>query len=102
MMFIKKAMQMTIVMIFTFYHAALYHATANADNDGFIPNFGAIPVMKNMQLQHDTKVDFDIAQGRIIEIVAISDDNIASIIKYYQTSLLQLGWQQQNNNTTTA
>ncbi len=51
-----------------------------------------IPVMKTMNVEPEFSFSFDSPSGRIIILIATSDEKKESIIQFYDEIMPQLGW----------
>ena len=51
-----------------------------------------IPVMETMNVEPEFSFSFDSPSGRIIILIATSDDKKESVAKFYDEVMLQLGW----------
>ena len=60
---------------------------------GFVPGTEDIPAMDDMVFAEDM-VSFDVPEGQILVASATTKASDESIYKFYRSSLLALGWQQ--------
>jgi hypothetical protein len=52
-----------------------------------------VPVMPGLTPVSDAGIDFDTPSGRIAESYAIGSTDRKTVLKFYRTTLPQLGWQ---------
>ena len=73
----------------------VFYSTNLYAQDIFFDDLGDVPKMQNMQYIDEGLIVFDSPFGRFIELFVLSKDDSQKIIDYYQSSLPELGWQQQ-------
>lgn len=58
----------------------------------FIEELGDVPLMEGFAVDADSVVDFDTPQGRIVRLSARGGAGPASVRRFYEAALPNLGW----------
>ena len=66
----------------------------------FVPGTEDIPAMDDMVFAEDI-VSFDVPEGQILAALATTKASDESIYRFYQSSMLALGWQQSSKGVFT-
>ena len=75
---------------------ALEHPVAQAV---FFSNVEDLPLMSGLRVVVDEGMVFDKPEGRIVEAIAIGAVSREAIATFYNTTLPELGWQQNGSDT---
>ncbi len=67
--------------------------TLSAGENGFVAGIDGLPLMPGLVEQADAGVVFDTPGGRIVEALTTGAADRASVLKFYDQTLPQLGWQ---------
>ena len=70
-----------------------------ARSQDFLPGFEEMPVMPGMRIIEGAGIHFDAASGRIAEAYATGNFSSDDVLRFYRTTLEQLGWQEINTGT---
>ena len=56
-----------------------------------------IPLMEGLQLIEGESFSFDVPAGQIVGFSAVTAKSVAEVKEFYQTALMELGWQKQSD-----
>ena len=78
-----------ILLAAGFLLAVCVHAEFVADTD--------IPLMDGLQVIEGESFSFDVPAGQIVGFGAVTTKSVAEVKDFYQTALMELGWQKQSD-----
>ena len=84
---IRKSLLLIALLISIILPKLAY--SQQSDTISFIDD---IPVMESMNVEPDFSFSFDSPSGRIIILIATSDEKEESVVRFYEEIMPQLGW----------